>query len=180
MLSVVGEGVRRSGDGGRGDRGVAGGEMSMCSGDNGPSRRLFRGGGGDCKIVVAFAVEEFGVGYGSSTAGDLMLFASLLLGEDCPSSVSSSARIGLSSIISVSRLLFLLELIVDVDVELVNRAILSRVISLGVLVSNRKSLSRKKFKIVCKWTCARASISLYIQQTLKKSGKGGGGTFYDT
>jgi len=39
---------------------------------------------------------------------------------------------------------------VDVDVEFVNRAILSNVISLGVLVSNRKSLSRKKFKIVCK------------------------------
>ena len=74
-----------------------------------------------------------------------------------PSSISSPAKIGLSSIISVSRLLFLLELIVEVDVEFVNRAILSNVISLGVLVSNRKSLSRKKFKIVCKCTCARAT-----------------------
>ena len=62
--------------------------------------------------------------------------------------------------ISVSRLLFLLELMVEVDVELVNRAILSKVISLGELVSSRKSLSRKKFKIVCKWTCARANSSV--------------------
>jgi len=47
--------------------------------------------------------------------------------------------IGDSSMISVNRLLFLLELIVDVDVEFVRRAMLSSVISFGVDVSSTKS-----------------------------------------
>jgi len=51
---------------------------------------------------------------------------------------------------SVRRLLRLPLLIVDVEVEFVRRAMLSRVISFGVLVSRRKSLSRKKFNTVCK------------------------------
>ena len=89
----------------------------------------------------------------------IALFVSLLaVGEDWPqlsSSSSPSVRKGLSSMISVS-LFFLLELIVEVDVELVSRAILSRVMSFGVEVSRRKSLSRKKFRIDCRWTCALA------------------------
>jgi hypothetical protein len=62
--------------------------------------------------------------------------------------ISPFAMIGLSSIMSVNLLFFLLELIVEVDVELVSLAILSKVISFGVEVSSKKSLSRKKFKIV--------------------------------
>ena len=64
--------------------------------------------------------------------------------------LSSEVVKGDSSIISVRRFDFLEEFIVDVDVEFVNLAILSRVISLGVEVSSKKSLSRKKFKIDCK------------------------------
>ena len=51
---------------------------------------------------------------------------------------------------SVKRLLFLLLLMVDVDVEFVRRAMLSRVMSFGVEVSRIKSWSLKKFRIVCK------------------------------
>ena len=77
--------------------------------------------------------------------------------------------------ISVNRLERLLEFIVEVDVEFVRRAILSRVISLGVDVSSKKSLSRKKFKIVCRWTCARATINPLFSDnvpltTLEQSG----------
>ena len=68
-------------------------------------------------------------------------------GLDSPSSTSRSSppapMMGLSSMISVRRLLFLLEFMVDVEVEFVRRAMLSKVMSLGVLVSSRKSLSRK-------------------------------------
>jgi hypothetical protein len=88
-----------------------------------------------------------------------MLFPSLLPDGVDSSSISSNPATGLSSMISVNRLLFLLEFMVEVDVELVSRAILSRVISFGVEVSNRKSLSRKKFRIVWRWTCARATIN---------------------
>jgi hypothetical protein len=79
----------------------------------------------------------------------MLLPPSLPSGEDCPSSmISPFAIIGLSSMMSVNLLFFLLELMVEVDVELVSRAILSNVISFGVEVSSKKSLSRKKFKIV--------------------------------
>jgi len=128
--------VRRRGEGGRGDRGVNGGDAKAVSGPIG-----FRS-------IVFFCArsEDGGVASSVVSSGDL---GSLLEGEDCPSSNSSSSPIiGLSSIISVNRLLFLLELMVEVDVEFVSRAMLSSVISLGVEVSKRKSLSRKKFKIV--------------------------------
>ena len=87
------------------------------------------------------------------------LCVSILAGDDSPSSYSPAAK-GDSSMMSVRRLERLLELTVDVEVALVRRAILSKVISVGVEVSSRKSLSRKKFNIVCKWTCARATINL--------------------
>lgn len=137
--------MRRRGEGGRGDRGVNGGDAKDVSGPIGFSSIVFFSGARS---------EGGGVARSVVSSGDL---GSLLEGEDCPSSNSSSSPIiGLSSIISVNRLLFLLELMVEVDVEFVSRAMLSSVISLGVEVSKRKSLSRKKFKIVCRWTCARA------------------------
>lgn len=58
---------------------------------------------------------------------------------------------------SVRRFDFLLLFMVDVEVEFVSRAMLSRVMSFGVEVSRIKSWSLKKFRIVCRWTCARAA-----------------------
>jgi hypothetical protein len=70
--------------------------------------------------------------------------ASLEVGDEAPSSVIKSSSswammMGDSSMISVNRLLFLLELMVEVEVEFVRRAMLSNVISFGVDVSRIKS-----------------------------------------
>ena len=152
----------RRGDGRRGergDRGVAGGDTGVMSVDRGFNKILF------CGLLVI--EREFGdVGVPGSSAEGLLLeklFPSEL-GDDWISSISSFAWIGLSSIISVRRLLRLLLLMVEVEVEFVRRAILSSVISFGVEVSSRKSLSRKKFKTVCKWTCARATSANSINK----------------
>jgi hypothetical protein len=125
----------------------------MISVERGFNNILFSGNLGGMGSSVPDEGGVTGVSLRAVSSRPRVLLAKLfpsLFAVEWLSSISSSAKIGLSSMMSVSRLLRLLELMVEVDVEFVSRAMLSRVMSLGVDVSSRKSLSRKKFKTVCK------------------------------